>query len=137
MELDIGHSLLPPPKNTLTIYTQNINGLKQDLQENTIFKCFDQLLCTMKDCEINVFGWADTNTEWKHYATNQKLYMIFRQHLPGGCWAPSTSNIPFTTIYKTQGEPVGPGPPNQQPTEKNHPGSHGAMVQNTITGKSF
>ena len=94
-----GHKMQPKDKQTIQIYTQNIDGISTKNTEDH----FHHILTSMADRDVDVMGFAETNIEWNDPVINSKLYKIMKQHFPGGNWKPSTSNIQMETIYKPGG----------------------------------
>ena len=82
MELHFGHIMEEKLEDTFCIFTQNINRIKRDLTHPN--KHFTTLLQAMKDRQVDLFGWSETNTEWTNYHTNNRLYKAFKREFQGG-----------------------------------------------------
>ena len=65
-----GNAMGPKHEQEIRFYMQNINSIStQNLEED-----FKQKLGFMTDRQADVIGWTETNIEWNHYPTAQKLY---------------------------------------------------------------
>lgn len=59
-------------KTDIRIYTQNINGINtEDISNNLHNK-----LQVMTDRQVDIFGWSETNLEWKDYHINKTTQTI-------------------------------------------------------------
>jgi hypothetical protein len=64
--------------SSLHIFFQNIKGLSHTFNNED----FKYLATSLKDLDVDISGFAETNTAWQHSFLRHKFSSSFRQHTP-------------------------------------------------------
>lgn len=83
-EKHFGNKLQKKSKNSIRIYSQNIQGIPMTNTEEH----FHAMLDMMTDRKVDIFGWSETNFEWHNYTLNAKLFSRYKTYFPKGKWNP-------------------------------------------------
>ena len=84
---------------TIRLYFQNVEGLKlsQGDADTILMSKF------LRDNDVSIFGFVETNTEWLNYSIKQRVYKNFKKLWASMKWATSTSATMFPGIHKPGG----------------------------------
>ena len=87
------------PPGLLRLYFQNVEGLKiSDGNANLTAMCR-----SMHEKDVSIFGFAESNVEWKNYKARSLVYKTIRKQWHSFSWAHSTSSTEFKSFYKPGG----------------------------------
>ena len=122
----------PKPKNTLRIYTQNVNGIPTSNSEIH----FQTMIQIMLEKQVDIFGWSEKNLEWNNFTLQHNCYKMIRRHMPGGAWKPTTSRIPMQSNQKHGGNLMAMVKPLRARAQVLEKDTMGRWVWTVIRGKS-
>jgi hypothetical protein len=73
-EVYLGDEMIPVKKDILRYTFQNINGIKLEREQ----PAWNHMMELVKEQEIGIFGFAETNVEWKPATHNQCAQIMKR-----------------------------------------------------------
>ena len=130
--LQFGDVLGPKGANVIRLYSQNINGIAVDKIDEVI----TQNLEVMKDREVDIMGWSETNLEWNSYPVHLQAQQTYKQQFTGGKWITTTSAIPSETNLKPGGNAMGLNADTNSRTNVTGKDKLGRWVWATMEGRT-
>lgn len=119
-------------KNTLRIYSQNVNGIPVEHIEEAMTKNLD----VMMDRQVNIMGWSETNLGWNSYPIHLKTQQIYKKQFPGRKWITATSSIPSETNLKPGGNSLGLNRDTNAQTNMTGKDDMGRWIWATLEGRT-